>query len=125
MQIANNKLIQQLSEKWRITATKLADNFCKNNDIKTEEEFYKKYFQEYKKLSAEDCEIVSKEFANFAENSSWKFFINLIDSMSEPEFDNATFTEKQAFLGYRKQIIDEILNLPKEFVEYYKGIHKE
>jgi Tfp pilus assembly protein PilF len=119
-----NKLIQQLSKKWQDAATKIAETFCKNNGITDEQKFYAKYFQEYKE-QAQEVKPTIDLFKALIDSEEWRFYEELIKEAIPEEFENASFTEKQAFLGYRKQIIEDILRIPHSFIEYYEGIQKE
>lgn len=64
------------------------------------------------------CHI--EEFKKMIQSDSWKFFEELMKNQELPDIEGATYTEKQAFNGFRKQVIEELLTIPHRLIEFVK-----
>lgn len=88
----------------------------------------KKVTDEYNRFFKESIdEIASDRIKNLKEtmqSPGWAFFLEIVKKQN-PNFkkgDFSNFVEQMAFKGFRSQIIDDVLNLPEQVVNYYDAL---
>jgi len=83
---------------------------------------YEQAFSVYLKSEFENDFIVLQELIN---HPGWALFINLVNSQNPPEKKFDSLLQEMAFNQYRREILQEFINIPKKIVDYYSEIQKK
>ena len=78
----------------------------------------------YKEGIDENLSEKVKGLKKMMASDAWAFFIEMVQ-IQKTEIDNyafSTYTEKMAYKGHRKEVIEDLIGLPSKVIEYYDAL---
>ncbi|MEA3272431.1 MAG: hypothetical protein U9P90_02080 [Patescibacteria group bacterium] len=83
--------------------------------------YKRKYKEKFNKIYAVKIEKIKE----FIKTDSWMLLQELFLLIESENFEKASFTEKKAFQGFQKELVENILKAPQELVDVYEKLQKE
>ena len=123
VKVARDKAHLEVNEFQKGLYSAMPDDDCSTGKELSESD-KKRVQEEFKRLYKEKLEELVKEaiqdLKNTINSPGWQFLQKIIakqdPGLSSADF--ASYAERMAFLGYRQQVIEETLNLPKRVIDY-------